>query len=130
VKGNKVTMAGPQGVTLKQANNEVKGARLKMDLTTGEAFVENSAVAGTAPSLQGPTPGQLSIAAKPGVAPPTQPTTCPAGGGQTCVILYPEQLRQAAESKSLQGGAPVVVQRNAKPTAPAQTSPSTVYRGN
>ncbi len=130
VKANRVTMAGPQGVTLRQASNEIKGARLKMDLTTGEAFVENSTATGAAPAVATPTPGQLSIAAKPGVAPPTQPTTCPAGGGQTCVILYPEQLKQAAEGKVQAGASPVVVQRNAKPAAPAQTSPSTVYRGN
>jgi lipopolysaccharide transport protein LptA len=133
VKANRVTMAGQQGVTLRQANNEIKGARLKMDLTTGEAFVENSTAAGAAGAATAgatPTPGQLSIAAKPGIAPPTQPTTCPAGGGQTCVILYPEQLKQAAEGKAQTGTSPVVVQRNAKPAAPAQTSPSTVYRGN
>ncbi len=133
VKANRVTMAGPQGVTLKQGNNEIKGARLKMDLTTGEAFVENSTAVGAATAIAPPTPGQLSIAAKPGVAPPTQPTTCPAGGGQTCVILYPEQLKQAAESKAQTGTptgtSPVVVQRNAKPAAPAQTSPSSIYRG-
>ena len=130
VKANKVVMNGApgQGVTLRQAANEVKCARLKMDLTTGEVFCENNSATGLSPTANAPTPAQLSIAAKPGVAPPTQPTSCPAGGGQTCVILYPEQLKQAAEGKAT-AGSPVVVQR-AKPATPPQVSPSTVYRGN
>jgi lipopolysaccharide transport protein LptA len=123
VRGNTVVMGGPQGVSLKQGLNELKGARLKMNLTSGEANIENNAAAGAAPS-----PGQQSIAAKPGVAPPAQPTACPAGGGQTCLIIYPEQLKQAAEGKAT-NGPPVVVQKQ-KPSAPPQTSPSTVYRAN
>ncbi len=129
VKANKVVMAGPQGVTLRQAANEIKGARLKMDLTTGEALVENSGTLGGSSVAQAPTPAQLSIAAKPGVAPPVQPTACPAGGGQTCLIVYPEQLKQAAEGK-VTSGPPIVIQQRGKTTAPPQLGPSPVYRGN
>jgi lipopolysaccharide transport protein LptA len=128
LKANRVTMAGPQGVLLKQGQNEVRGARLKMDLTTGEAFVENSAPPGASSPAVAPTPAQLSITEKPGKAPPTQPTACPAGGGQTCLIIYPDQLKQAAEGKAA-AGAPMVVQKSKPATAP-QTSPSTVYRSN
>jgi lipopolysaccharide export system protein LptA len=126
VKANKVVIAGPQGVSLKQANNVGQCMRVKMDLTTGEAQCENTGAAATAPA---PTPAQLSIAAKPGVAPPTQPAACPPGGGQQCIIVYPEALKQAAEGKA-SATPPVVVQRNPKPVAPPQTSPSSVYRGN
>ena len=126
IKANNVTMAGASGVTLKQGPNIIQGSKLKMDLTKGEAHVENS---GSTAQAAAPTPADLSKAAKPGVAPPPQPTACPPGGGRTCIILYPDQLKQAAEQQKLPAGAtpPVVVVR---PKAEPQSSPSTVYRSN
>jgi lipopolysaccharide export system protein LptA len=124
MKTNHVTMAGASGVTLKQGNNIATGTRLKMDLTKGEAQIENT----NAP-VAAPTPAQLSITAKPGVAPPSQPTGCPPGGGRTCIIIYPDQVKQAVEHQKVPaaGAPPVVVVR---PKPEPQNSPSSVYRSN
>ncbi len=123
LKTNQLSLEGPNGVSLKQGANKINCARLKMDMNKGEFHCENGpgAVANAAPNA-----AQLSIAAKPGVAPPTQPSGCPPG--QMCAVLFPDQLKQAAEG-GVKGGAPA----NVKPKAPQvqpQISPSTVYRSN
>ena len=131
IKSNMVTMAGPAGVTLKQGTNIVQGARLKMDLTKGEAHVENDQSGAQAAAA--PTPAQLSIAAKPGVVPPSQPGACPPGGGQTCLIIYPDQLKKMNEQKQ-KGQAGTTVPADASKPKPdgwqPQSSPSQVYRSN
>ena len=128
LKANQVIMDGPGGVTLRQGQNFTQGTRLRMDLTRGEAHIESGP--GGAPGNAAPTPAQLSIAAKPGVAPPTQPTGCP-GGAQQCMIIYPDQLNQSgiqtSKSPKPAGGEAAA---KTKPALDPQVSPSAVYRSN
>lgn len=139
LKANQITMDGLNGVvTLRQGQgSKVDGCKLQMNLTTGEAHVLPCAAATNA--VIPPTAAQLNIAAKPGVAPPTQPTDCPPG--RMCVIIQrPDQLKQAAEARSKATGVPAgggnVPAAKAAPARPKtepvqpQTSPSTVYRSN
>ena len=130
MKTNVVTLDGPSGVSLRQGNNGfVKGCRVRMDMGTGEARVETCAGAAADTT---PTPAQLSIAAKPGVAPPTQPTDCPPGK-MCAVILHPDQLQKAADGTAKAAAAAAA---KALPTAKIpdavrpQTSPSAIYRSN
>ena len=133
VKANKVTMDGPGGVVLRQNGNKINGCRLQMDMTSGEAHVENCPDApGTVAT---PSAAQASIAAKPGVAPPAQPTDCPPG--RMCAILHPDDLQKSsvttkegqvlgAKSKA----APAPANTVPPPAASPQISPSPVYRSN
>ena len=134
LKANQIVMDGPNGVTLRQGSDStIKGCKLRMNVTSGEAHVENCATAQTAASA--PTAAQLSIAAKPGVAPPTQPTDCPPGK-MCAIILRPDQLQHAADTRSKSvsgepGNAPSKAPAKPKtePVQP-QISPSTIYRSN
>lgn len=133
IKANTVTMAGPDGVILKHGQNYTRGARLKVDMTTGEAHVEQDPNA-TSPSL---TAAQKSIPAKPGVAPPVVEMECPTGGKQTCIKLYPKQLKELNEQRKRGAGAPeTAAGAPSSPPKPKpepwqpQSSPSQVYRSN
>ena len=131
IKTNQVVLDGPAGVSLRQGTNGfVKGCRVRMDMGTGEARVEKCA--GDPAADAALTPAQLSIAAKPGVAPPTQPTDCPPGR-MCAVILHPDQLQKAADGTTKAGGT-AATKAPAKPKTPEpaqpQTSPSAIYRSN
>ena len=126
LKTNQLSLDGPNGVTLKQGANKINCARLKMDMNKGEFHCERDQ---SAQANAAPTAAQLSIAAKPGVAPPSQPNGCPPG--QMCAVLFPEQLKQAADGNAKGGAAATTAPAKPKsqPVQP-QTSPSTVYRSN
>ena len=129
MKANHVTLDGPNGVALRQGPDSfVKGARLRMNMTTGEARVETAA--GVDTNSSAPTPAQLSILAKPGVAPPAQPTGCPPG--KMCLQVIPGQFNQANDNKAKgQAATPAATAPKTKSdAAQPQTSPSTVYRSN
>ncbi len=124
LKSNQATLDGPNGVVLKQGQSVINCARLKMDMNKGEFHCETGGQTNTAP-----TAAQLSISAKPGVAPPAQPTGCPPG--KMCAILHPDQFKQANENSTKKTGVPAPA--SPKPAgAPVQPqiSPSTVYRSN
>ena len=133
VKANTVTMDGPGGVVLKQNGNKINGCRLNMDMTTGEAHVENCPDApGT---VVAPTAAQASIAAKAGIAPPTQPTDCPPG--RMCAVLHPDDLQKSSVTTkdgqvlgAKQKVAPAQGNTVIPPAASPQISPSPVYRSN
>jgi lipopolysaccharide export system protein LptA len=123
LKSNQATLDGPNGVVLKQGLSVINCARLKMDMNKGEFHCETGGQANAAP-----TAAQLSISAKPGVAPPAQPTGCPPG--KMCAILHPDQFKQANDNAKKPGVAPPPpAPKPAVPVQP-QISPSTVYRSN
>ena len=126
LKSNTVTMDGPNGVSLRQGTNSaLRGCKLQMNLITGVAHVEQCANQTAATEL---TEAQKSIAAKPGVAPPQQPSDCPPG--RMCLMIQRvDQLKSAVEERSKANGATTPPKRKVEPVQP-QTSPSTVYRSN
>lgn len=125
MKTNQVLLEGPNGVTLRQgADSTIKGCRVRMNMTTGEARIETC---GSTLKTAEPTPAQLSINAKPGVAPPIQPTDCPPG--RACVVLMrPDQLQKSVDGHA-KSATPPPAKSNTPPPQP-QTSPSAVYRSN
>lgn len=129
VKSNTVLMQGKDGVLLKQGQNMTRGARLRFDIKTGEARLENDKTQPIAVPMQ-PTPAQASINAKPGVAPPQQPTTLNCAG-QQCLVIYPQQLKEqrAKEDQSKSQRGPGSLREKVKDWQPS-TSPSPVYRSN
>ena len=128
LKANVVTMVGPEGVTLKQEQNVTHGQKFRMNLTTGEAHIEHGPT-GAQASATAPSPGELSIPAKPGVAPPAQPTACRAANGQPCMIIFnTDKLKPPGDGNKK--GAPVAAPAKPAPAAEPQVSPSAVYRSN
>lgn len=126
IKTNQVVLEGSNGVSLRQgADSVIKGCRVRMNMGTGEARIETcSAVPESVP----PTPAQLSINAKAGVAPPIQPTDCPPG--RACIVLMrPDQLQKSTDGHAKSAPASPATKSNTPPPQP-QTSPSAVYRSN
>ncbi len=124
MKTNQVVLEGPNGVTLRQGTDStIKGCRVRMNMTTGEARIDTCSGMEAAT----PTAAQLSINAKPGVAPPIQPTDCPPG--RACVVLMrPDQLQKAVDGRA-KSATPPPAKTSPSPPQP-QTSPSAVYRSN
>lgn len=127
VKTDIVTMQGKDGVLLKQGPNMTRGARLRIDVKSGEARLENDKTQPIVVPMQ-PTPAQANINAKPGVAPPQQPTTLNCSG-QQCAVFYPQQLKeQRAKDEQAKSGRETSREKS-KDWQPS-TSPSPVYRSN
>jgi lipopolysaccharide transport protein LptA len=136
-KANTVVLGG--GVFMKQGRQEATGTRLRIDMTTGEAKIENDpgTVAigpGLAPLVapkSAPGPDGLPAIQR-SVAAPTVPApdaACPPG--RQCMKVFVEDAKEMAKQrKSGQTTAPVP--KAAKPVADGwqpSTSPSPVYRG-
>lgn len=123
LKTNQVLLEGPNGVTLRQGTDStIKGCRVRMNMTSGEARIETCAGEAAAP-----TAAQRSINDKPGVAPPIQPTDCPPG--RACIVLMrPDQLQKSVDGHA-RSATPPPAKSNTPPQQP-QTSPSAVNRSN
>jgi LPS export ABC transporter protein LptC len=141
VKANTVLLGG--GVTLKQGRQSTTGARLFIDLATGEARIENdpgTPVVGPALAAQAKPKSAVGPGGLPAII-PAQPipkivpgnASCPPG--RQCLETYIDDLKAAQKQKKADA---VPVVKAAKPVTPSNTpkvdgwqpatSPSPVYR--
>jgi lipopolysaccharide transport protein LptA/LPS export ABC transporter protein LptC len=88
------TMLLTGGVTLKQGRNVNVGSRLRVDMTTGFANLENDPNAPAGTAVAQPVPGGTQADPKAAACPP----------GRTCALFFPED----AKEKGKQRVAPVV----------------------